>query len=399
MSIKITYYLIVLMWMLPLSSQDETAILDYKLLVNQSEFVAGEPVVLSFQGPANQLPDLLVSYSLGSTIVAAAYQDDTIIYKLPAFINKQAGIVDWSLHNTHIKGAFIIKPQSQIAQMETYVGPSSIAAGTKNYSLAITIPLDIYDNPAVDGTPVNFHFNKEEISDSHQVVVENLIAFDYINSTKKTGKILLAASAQDIFSKEFTVDVKAGMALDFTLSRKRNHNYADGNQLVTFYTSILKDIYGNIVSDGTLVNFYITTSTGIILQTTGMSIKGIATASMVHPEKAASWSVKAVVERIASSNTVTMDFKPVFESYEVKLSQENRNIAVGPLKSFMGQIIPDGVTVSLDIKGEKWSETYTKQSYNGMVHFKLNPDLIPNGFYNFTITAGGITNEIKNVTL
>ncbi|GAK74954.1 hypothetical protein JCM19275_2972 [Nonlabens ulvanivorans] len=65
----------------------------------------------------------------------------------------------------------------------------------------------------------------------------------------------------------------------------------------------------------------------------------------------------------------------------------------------MGQIIPDGVTVELKIKSKNINENYLKQSYNGQVQFKLNPDLIPNGIYNIEVITGGISRKIKNVKL
>ncbi|MBF4984566.1 Ig-like domain-containing protein, partial [Nonlabens mediterrranea] len=248
------------------------------------------------------------------------------------------------------------------------------------------------------GTAVSFHYNKGILESQNISKVKNLIAHDYIYSSTAIGPILLAANSGNKFSKEFIVDVKAGLPVDFTLSRKLNHSYADGNQLATFSTSILKDSYGNTVSDGTLVVFYITTSSGVILQTTGTTIKGIATASMIHPEKADSWSVTAAVTGMASSNTINLEFQQVFDDYEIQLLEGNRSIIVGPLKSFMGQIIPDGVTVELKIVGQAIEETYLKQSYNGKVRFELNPDLIPKGNYDLNFTAGGITKTFKKVS-
>ena len=250
-----------------------------------------------------------------------------------------------------------------------------------------------------DGTAVNFHYNKDELNSINPVEIKDLIAFDYVSSHTKTGDILLATNHGNTFSKEYMIEIQAGLPVDFTLSRKRNHNYADGNQLVTFYTSILKDSYGNEVSDGTLVNFYITTNTGVILQTTGTTIKGIATATMIHPEKAISWSVKAVVDGIATSDTIKLEFQAVFDTYNVGLSQGNRKVTVGPLKSFMGQIIPDGLTVELIIEGDKINEEYLKKSYNGIVNFELDINLIPIGIYDLKIIAGGVTQTIKNVKL
>ncbi|WP_405351094.1 hypothetical protein [Nonlabens sp. Asnod3-H03] len=362
-------------------------------------YTAGHKINLKFKGNNTSAHDLLLSYNLGSTIVNPQMKGSFVNYKIPQFISNMSGMVKWQLGNTTQRGRFTITPVSQTVKMETYIGPPSIIAGNSDYSMAVSIPLDSLDNVQKDDTAVLFNYNKETTRTQNLSTVDNLIAFDYIYSTEKTGNILFAANVDEQFSKEFTVEIKAGLPVDFTLSRKRNHPYADGNQLVTFYTSILKDRYNNIASDGTLVTFYITNSSGAVLQTTGTTIKGIATASMIHPEKAEKWSVTAAVAGIASSDTITMEFEQVFDNYDIQLNDGNRTITVGPLKSFMGQIIPDGVTVELKIKGKNINENYLKQSYNGQVQFKLNPDLIPNGIYNIEVITGGISRKIKNVKL
>ncbi len=401
MSVKTTYFFIAMLWILSYSSTQDAVNLDknYTLITQEQEFIAGTTISLKFIGDTASAPDLLIHYSLGNTLVSAQSQGENINYEFPPFISNLAGRVNWKLVNTEVSGSLNIIPNSQITKMETYVGPPSIIAGDTDYSMAVSIPLDRYDNAQQDGTAVSFNYNKELAIDNNAAIVKDLIAFDYITSTKKTGKILLAANSGEQFSKEFTVEVQAGLPVDFTLSRKRNHEYADGNQLATFSTSILRDVYGNTAGNGTLVTFYITTSSGAVLQTTGTTIKGIATGTMIHPEKEDRWSVNAAVAGMASSDTIQLEFKPVFESYEVALSQENRRIIVGPLKSFMGQIIPDGVTVSLKIEDKNGSTTYLKQTYQGVVQFELNPDLIVPGTYDYTITAGGITHILKNIKL
>ncbi|PQJ31635.1 hypothetical protein BST92_06700 [Nonlabens arenilitoris] len=399
MRIKATFLLILMLLIISNSMTQDEAILKSDLSPFNHKFThtAGEQINLKFNGHKTDTYDLLLSYNLGSTLISPQIENSVVSYEIPQFISNVSGIVKWHILNTAQYGSFTITPVSQTVKMETYIGPPSIIAGDTDYSMAVSIPLDSLDNVQKDGTTVLFNYNKETTRTQNSSDVENLIAYDYIYSTKKTENILFASNVDDQFSKEFTVDIKAGLPVDFTLSRKRNHPYADGNQLVTFHTSILKDRYDNIVSDGTLVTFYITNKWGAVLQTTGTTIKGIATASMIHPEKAEKWSVTAAVAGMASSNTLNMEFEQVFDDYDIQFNDGNRTITVGPLKSFMGQIIPDGVTVELIIKGKETNESYLKQSYNGRVQFKLNPDLIPNGIYTFEIISGGITRKIKNV--
>lgn len=401
MSIKINFLLIALLWILSHNRlhRHENDTGGYAPLHHKQEYVASTSMKLKFTGTASNLPELKISFSLGSTLISGMIKEKTIVYELPPFISTVSGRVNWELVNTKTRGNFTIIPHTQIAQMETYVGPPSIIANDKDYSMVVTLPLDSYDNVQEDGTAVSFNYHKENKSILHHKQVQHLIAYDYIASTKKTGNILLAASAGKKSSKEFTIDIYAGLPVSFTLSRKRNHNYADGNQLASFYTSVLKDEYDNVVNDGTLVTFYITTSEGAVLQTTGTTIKGVATGLMVHPEKRETWSIVAVVAGMATSDTIVMDFEPVFENYQIAINEEARTVTVGPFLSFMQQIIPDGLTVELTVLGKTISQSFEKQSFNGQVVFELHPDLIPRGMYTITVNAGGITRTLKNITL
>lgn len=400
MSIKTTYFLMALLWMISYNSQNQATVETvYNLVEHQQEYIAGESIVLKFNTIIDNAPDMVLSYNNGSTLLIAQSENKNTVYKIPEFIGNLAGYVSWNLVNTKIKGDFTIIPYEKVVQMETYAGPPSLIASKTDYSMVVSIPLDTYDNPMPDSTSVNFNYNKEDLRYTEQTTVKDMIAFDYVYSHIKTGNILLASNSGSQFSKEFTIEIHAGLPVDFTLSRKRNHNYADGNQLVTFYTSIIKDSYKNVVNDGTLVTFYITTGTGTILQTTGTTIKGIATATMIHPEKEESWSVNATVAGMATSDVIDLKFEPAFNHYEVAFNEKNKSIKVGPLRSFMGQVIPDGLTVKLKINGNSIEEEYIEKSYKGSVVFELNLDLIPNGIYNFEVTAGGITRKLKNVAL
>lgn len=401
MTIKTTYFIIATLWILSFNGMrnhvKHTA--NYTPIDHQLEYAANQPIRLTFKKTTSTTPSLKISYSLGSTIVHGYIQDKTIIYEVPKFVSHIAGHVTWNLVNTTYCGNFYIKPDSQITDMETYVGPPSIIANAKDYSMVVTLPLDKYDNVQEDGTRVSFNYHKETESSQTNLQVEHLIAYDYVYSTKKTGNILLASSSGSKSSKEFLIEVRAGLPVDFTLSRKRNHDYADGNQLASFSTSILRDSYDNVVNDGTLVTFYITTSSGAVLQTTATTVNGVATGLMIHPEKQETWSIVGIVAGMAASNAIVMEFDPVFKDFNVAVNKEKRTVTVGPLLSFMKQIIPDGLTVELNLKGEKATHFFQKQSLNGRVVFQLNQDLIPHGIYNIEVTAGGITRTLENILL
>ncbi|WBX75102.1 hypothetical protein PG911_10575 [Tenacibaculum ovolyticum] len=212
--------------------------------------------------------------------------------------------------------------------------------------------------------------------------------------------MLISSECLDENSKEYTVIVYPANPTNFKISAKRHHSYADGNQITNFSTSAVKDEYSNIVSDGTFVNFFIRNKKGNILKTSGTTIKGIATAKMIHPDYETTWKVKAYVEGMAESNTISVNYKQVIEDFKVDFSNDNRLITVGPLQSFMQQMVPDGLVVSLFVyKNDVLINSEIKTSYNGFVNFNLNTAAYKKDTYTLKIVSAGLKKEFKKITL
>ena len=212
--------------------------------------------------------------------------------------------------------------------------------------------------------------------------------------------MLVSSESSGVNSKEFTINVWAAIPTDFTISAKRPHNYADGNQITTFYTSVIKDKHNNVVSDGTFITFFITNEKGNVLKTTGTTIDGVAQSKMIHPDFEDTWSIKAFVDGMAESNTIALNYKRVIEDFKVAFSGKNRTITVGPLQSFMQQMIPDGLQVKLQIyKNGSLIDTITKTSFNGYANFNLKQAVFENATYNFSIETAGINKTFNDKKL
>ncbi|MFY9243042.1 MAG: hypothetical protein WAO74_08445, partial [Polaribacter sp.] len=233
-----------------------------------------------------------------------------------------------------------------------------------------------------------------------QVFTNNLIAYHRIFSPVKSGRMLLSSKSFELNSKEYDVNIMPAIGTNFNLYSKRNHEYADGNQITQFYTSIILDKNNNVVSDGTFVDFFITNKKGNILKTSGTTINGVAFAKMIHPEWEENWSVKAYINGIAESDILQINYKKVIEDFKVIFSKNNRKITVGPLKSFMNQMIPDGLQVKLSIsRNGKVLDEIVKKSIDGFVIFDLNSNIYENNTYDLTITAAGITKTFQSKKL
>ncbi len=404
MILKPTYFLVIALVFLSFEPSVGKLNLNDKiqLLTSETEFEAGSAITLLFSVSNVSKPNLYASNSYGSIILKPHLENDVLNYELPKTFSNKTGLVNWKLLSdmTSLSGEFNIQPKQDVATMETYLGPPSIEAGGTDYTMLVVIPTDIYDNPLKDSTAVSVKHQFLTNEGNDIVYMKNSISYKNIYSEIKTGRILISSECFGKNSKEYDVNVMPAIPTDFTITYNRNHEYADGNQITSFSTSIIKDIHDNIESDGTYVDFFITNASNHILKTSGSTINGIAKAKMIHPDHKENWTVKAFIEGMAESDSISLIYKQAVLDFQVAFSEDNRTISVGPLKSFMNQMIPDGLDVKLHVyQNDKKIKTVYKNSFEGYTGFKLNPDIFPEHIYTFKIETAGIEKTYQNIKL
>ena len=372
------------------------------LLTTETEFEAGSIIDLKFSTKNGYGPNLYLSNSYGSIILSSSLKKSILSYRLPKSFSNKRGIINWKLlsGDSLLSGKFNIYPKQEVATMETYLGPPSIEAGGTDYTMLVVIPTDTYDNPLKDSTQVSVRHQFLTNVNRDVIYTKNGIGYKNIFSELKTGRILISSESLNKNSKEYDVNVLPAIPTNFSITYKRNHEYADGNQITSFSTSIIKDKHGNVVSDGTYVDFFITNTSNHILKTSGSTINGSATAKMIHPDHRDSWTVKAFIEGMAESNSLSLSYKQAVLDFQVRFSKDNRTVTIGPLKSFMNQMIPDGLEIKLHIykNGTKMKTLY-KNSFEGYTSFKLNSDSFPKDNYTFKIETAGIEKTYQNIKL
>ncbi len=402
---KKAYLLLFLLAFVSCSSDNKTAVIvptiidDITLTVPKNEFIAGESIVFSAHKKLKTntvLPQLVIESTFGVIVVNGVITETGVTYTLPNLITRRIGLVDWQLVlNSKILQSGIIKITPNITKnngLESYFGPRSISAGDIDFSMLVIVPSDVYDNPVIDNTAVDLKYQFENEVTEVALKTKDLIAWNNIPAPHKSGRILVTALCNGIKSKELTSIVFPANATTFKIDYTRDHAYADGNQIIRFRTSIIKDEYGNVISDGTLVSFTAENSNGIQLQAVGLSIGGVAIAKMLHPDEKDTWKVDAYVTGAAKSNTINVSFKTAFSDYPVNISKDNRRIIVGPITSFMDQLAPDGLLVRLTIfdHNHQLIEKKVSTLQNGNATFFLDADFYPSGNYTIEIKTAGI---------
>ncbi|WP_288956439.1 hypothetical protein [uncultured Polaribacter sp.] len=371
---------------------------------SQTSFIAGDKVALKFKtNDATPKYKMYCTNSYGSTVIKSKTINGGVLFELPEHFTKKRGLIYWKVFQNKkvkIKGAIYINPKEKPKSLEMYLGPPSIEAGGNDFTMLVTIPTDSLDNPLPENTSVNLKTQFLATKNKTKIQTKNLIAYRNIYSPLKSGRMLLSTNHQQKNSTEFDVTIVPAIPKNFQISFDRNHNYADGNQITTFYTSVLKDKNNNIVSDGTFVYFFITDTENAVLQTYGQTLNGVAKAKMIHPDKASNWKVKAFIEGISESNSLAISYEKAVKDFNISLFKNNTQVKVGPFTSFMNQMIPDGLQVTLTVlQQDKIIKTYHAETRKGFVNFILNKNFFKKGTYTFNIEAAGVIKNIENISL
>lgn len=394
------YLFVMFVFHLSCSSEQETKEVEEKNGITFSKnhivYQAGQPITIKFQTTSLINTQLILSNAFGSSTIRPEKSDQELLFSIPKNYSRKSGLCHWVLlangKPVH-KGMLKIAPKTSVkATLETYFGPRSITAGGIDFSMLICVTTDPFDNVFPNGTEALFKSQFLSSISESKVPSEDLISWKNIYSTNKSGRILVTASVEEITSKELTTMVFAANAESFTVEAKRNHTYADGNQIMGLHTDVIKDRFDNIISDGSMVNFIIENSKGSLLKTVAPSIGGIAKANMLHPSEKDEWKITAYVTGAAKSNTIKTKFDTAITDYTVNFSPDNRTILIGPLKSFMEQLVPDGIILQLDVHSETgvYIESKKISSIKGLGTFELPSEYFANGNYHLVIKAVGI---------
>ena len=331
-----------------------------------------------------------------SVLTANSFENHTLSYKLPSFIYNKSGWVHWQLLNSNQTGDFYIHPQKKVQKIENYPGPPSLKAGSIEKSMLVAMPVDALDNPMPKNTKVitNQHFYNQTEFDS--IYTDGVVAYQWIPSQTKSGKIFLSNQCKRTIAKEMMIEVQPNSPVDFRIDASRVHTYADANQIVSFKTSVIKDVFGNIVANGTLVNFKIQNNLNQTFKTYGTTIEGIAQASIVHPESAQKWSVKGYIENYSQSPIIELDFKESIQDYNAAFDPENLQLKIGPFVSFIHQFIPDGLSVNITIyQNGNLIKEFNTQTQNGYAVLFLEHYIAKNKNYQIRIKVANITKELN----
>lgn len=350
-----------------------------------------------FSLPCYEDVPIVITYASGYGIFLReeTVKDGQISYETPNEISTKIGDYEISL----LYGEEIILRDSlrvvtypnKIDFIESYFGPRIILAGGEDYSMLTVVPVDEYDNPMPNDTRIEVNENFKEIQKQHEQFTFDFVSYRRFYSYNETGKITVSMTTENgETTSEKTSDVYPYTPKDFTIEQSKEHSFADGNEVVSIRTSIIEDIYGNIVQNGTMVHYQIKTSSGKQLAAYAKTVKGIATTKIQHPYNEDSWSIQAFIPGLAQSNSIEIDFEQIVDDFPVTFLNDNRKIVVGPINSYMGQLIPNGTAITLALCSAGRNHEIVQHTVGGITTFILRDFYYPEGDYEMTLEGIGL---------
>ncbi|MEC4003988.1 hypothetical protein OX283_004920 [Flavobacterium sp. SUN052] len=392
--IYIVFFAVVTLFLVSSTLLPKKESINFTLETNEKIFVAGTKIAIDFKSTSSTKPQFFIIHSYGKTLLDGTISNGKITFILPEIYAKKTGKVDWFLvldGENKLQGTFEIVPNDKTKTLiENYIGPPSTLVGDHHFVMYVTIPTDSLDNPKSENTPVIIKNQFLNSITKETIKSKDFVAWKDIYAPTKSGIVLVSAECNKTITKEYDAVIFPGIATNFTISFTRNHEFADGNQITTLKTSIIKDKFGNVISDGTMVSFMVTTKNNMILKSFGTTIEGIATTQILHPDHQENYKVKAFVTGTAESNSISINYKAINPKIEYEFSNDNRIITVGPLRSFMNQLVPDGIKVTLKIfHNNQLVDTLQEDSSKGKATFTISADYYKEKNYSFEISTLG----------
>lgn len=362
----------------------------------QDQYTAGDPIQFSYTGNDQSLT-MILTHSYGMHVMEGERNATETVFELPIPIAQKKGKIDFIITNGSEqlwKGATeIVAKTNGIHKMESYCGPKHLVVSKGDYSMITTTILDEFENPFPRRTPLVVSSLIDKQLTTKSIEMEDLIAFDRIYAPNRSGYGAVYAAYQSSSSQEFRLDFYANDPKSFNLIVNRQHGYADGLQLVELTTSTITDRLGNMMEDGTMVSFEVIDSGGQKTIAYASTINGQAKIELPAPSFPTSWSMQAEIAAYAKSQIEVLEFETAIQTIPIQVTK--KELQIGPLKSYMGQLIKEGMLVKISIENERGVASYTLATELGIAALDYEKQLILPGSYDAIVEVGGLTKSLK----
>lgn len=358
---------------------EETFVLDGDLPIAVAETAVVGTTVEVLVGPVdvpNDVPILLTySNSYGIHLLRATFQEQYAWFELKPEMTIRAGMATLVVTSGHAYGEAMIDMQADrmVDPVVPLVGARSIIADGAHYAMAVVVPTDQYGNPPPNGTMVDYKsLHPGDNLRQYEDDVEHLLSWIRVYSGTTAGRTIITAVVDDAFGPEGTLTEIPGWPEPFNITATPPTLPADGFHLVNLRSDTIVDRFGNVISDGTIVEYQLIGPDGAIREFPTLVIDGIAEVEIQSPRTPGMYEVRGLAYGM-QTEPIEIEFSPgpALGQFEVlvRVDMEAGDLVVtaGPLISPLDQFVADGTDVFYTFTDEndnKWTEVaYAEAGY------------------------------------
>ncbi len=404
---KVLYYILFSILLFSCNSKIEE-VPPFKLQSNDiifqlenNEINAGEEVKASgkilIDIPHEVKFDLLVSHALYSEVFTCKTNNGLFQFVIPAYSNKIAGEVNlYVLFEGKLigKDKYFIKPLEGLNKIQIFNGPKELFAEDEDASMIVAIPHDPFGNPLLPPSTVNFRSNFEgKLKEESNAEIKHLTAYKITKSKSKQGKYIIGVNSSEANAQEQELIIGANMPSSFTIELLSFYPFADSRQNIHIKTDVIKDNLGNIVADGTMINFIIKQNEELYGVYQSYTIGGIANIYIQNPNNATVWQITGGLYDNIISNEITLNFSKNINDFKLHWNHDKKILNVGPVIGDLGQFVPDGSEVRISSINHGLEDFVYLE--NGIINYKLNFEWIAKDPKQLEVLIGGLQKMIS----
>ena len=304
--------------------------------------------------------NLVVLTSYGPQVYQPVTQAGLAHLTFSAQDTQQSGLVTLVATSGNARGTAEVNllPGGPVDPVTPLIGGRAIIADGGHWSMVLGVPFDAFGNPVADGTPIDIRaLHPGGHLEEKLVKVNHALGWTRLYSGTQAGRTIISIVAGNAHGPEGDLNEVAGWPVNLSITAPQNQLTADGRQLISLRTSILRDKYDNVIPDGTLVTFLVESTQGGRRIIPAFTIGGVAEAPLqaaTQPEVLNVWATIYGVE----SPHLQIGFTPgpSVGTFPVNATIDASNRAIilqaGPILGPLGQYIPDGSTVLFRLKDQ-----------------------------------------------
>lgn len=261
-----------------------------------------------------------------------------------------------------------LQAKAPSGKMESFTGPKSILRSDIPGTMMTAFPRDEFGNATQAYDEFVFQSLKNKVATITALTPKSR----YSSLTLDAGtnrKILLAGQADQASSIRHHVKVLTECPKEIEITTTDLYPIADGKQFFRVFTNVLFDRLGNLVENGTEVQFLLADhkggSRGVY---NSMVVNGKAESWIQNPIEGGSYQLYASICG-KRSHILFISFESTIDNIAYEWS--NHNLVIGPLTGPLGQALDNGTMIHASFEVGSKKQYLSRQLRSGFAIFDL----------------------------